>query len=282
MGSESADTQGEAGGTGEGIEESDPDGDASRDTDDEGASVDDGEDRVGVDPPNDVLSAIRYPFRASIVAQSITVALTVGSVLLVPALAVGGYYHRVSRAVTTEQRQAPEYEGWVELLRDGLRVALVGVVPFAAWVAIGLGLTPVLGVLGLGDAGMNLVGSVLTLGLLFAVPAFVVAFVGSDSVVDTFRGRRAYSLMTSLYYLKALVVAVVVPVVVYPLVAYHLLRTFLGHGRLVMFLGLLVACVLVVGIPGLILVAYGGYWGYVYGEAVDRDIVAPPAGEAPA
>jgi hypothetical protein len=126
---------------------------------------------------------IRYPLEGDALRRyAIATVLFVGTLLILPIFILSGYMIRAGRDVALGEDQPPEFGNWVELFVLGLKGAVVsiayGIIPIMLIVG------SVVVVFGLGDSsgvaiGVSLVlaalGVVLYLGLIYVLPAALVA-----------------------------------------------------------------------------------------------------------
>jgi len=172
--------------------------------------------------------ALRYPANSDGWLRTVLVGglLTILSVLVLPWFFLQGYYVRVLHGVTNDDPEPPRFDGWVDLLVDGLKlfvlnlVVVIAVLGVQAFAAIGLGTGSFLadttgaadpGVAGgvLGVAGVVvLFAAFLLLG--YVVPAMVANFAREDSLVAAFDASTVLSGALTREYLVAWVLAVVV------------------------------------------------------------------------
>jgi hypothetical protein len=223
-----------------------------------------------------------HPLRRGHRPVLVSAALLLGGVLVLPALLLAGYSYRVGRGVVLEEERPPEYGNWGRLLMDGIRLVIVVSLPTLLWT---LGTVLLLGVvvflLPVSDRLVPLVSALSGVGLLWFLGAYVVAFVGNDSVVSTFLGGRARTVRADPSYLGHWLLVVVLTVVT--LVAALLVA---GPALLVLAADVGSPALLVLAVPtlgGLALV-FGfavlvglTYAGYIYHGAADRGVVPPPA-----
>jgi len=223
-----------------------------------------------------------YPLRRGRRPVLVSAALLLGSVLVLPALLLAGYSYRLGRGVVLEAEQPPEYGNWGQLLMDGTRLIIVVSLPTLLWT---LGtvflLSVVVFLLPVSGRFVALVSALSGAGLLWFLGAYVVAFVGNDSVVSTFLGGRARTVRTDPSYLGHWLLVVVLTVVA-------LVAALLVAGPVLLVLaadvGLPVVLVLAVPTLGGLALVFGvamlvglTYAGYIYHGAANRGVVPPPA-----
>lgn len=224
---------------------------------------------AGEELPQDSQSGIDfafdYPKRDGWKPAILSGLLLFGSFLILPGLILVGYGYRVSRAAALGQPFPPKYEDWEGLLVDGLRflavLTVIGIVVLVLVTVLGAaaGQAPE------GSAGVfAVILLLLYLLLLYVVPAYLTAFVGSDDVVGAFTDGRAIDLVTSGYYFKAMLFAILLRIVL-NILMYFSAITIVGP----IFVG------------GFMVPAFGAFWGYVYYQAAERGIVPPPAEDEP-
>ena len=215
----------------------------------------------------------------------VSAALFLGGVLVLPALLLAGYSYRVGRGVVLGEDKPPEYDDWGRLLMDGTRLVIVVSLPTLLWtLGTVLLLSVVAFLLPVSDGVVTAVGALSGAGLLWFLGAYVVAFVGNDSVVSTFRGGRAHSVRSDPSYIGHWLLSVVLTVAVLfvaLLVVGPALVVLGGDG------GSPVALALAVPTLGGLALVFGfailvglSHAGYIYHRAADRGVV-PPAAENP-
>lgn len=202
--------------------------------------------------------AIGYPKRGSWTPAILSSVMLLLSILIVPLFIAIGYGFRVARAAALGRPFPPAFEDWGGLLYDGLRFIAVSLLAGLIW-----GVFAVLIIGGLfaagSDAGAGFAFFVLYIAAGWFIGAFQTAFVGSNSVPNAIVDRRALSLLTSGYYLKA-----------------WLLTIVLGIIFNIIFL---ISSLTIIGpifVAGYAVLAYGAFWGYVYYRATQKGIVEPP------
>ena len=190
--------------------------------------------------------AIYYPKERGWKPVLISAVLLVGSIVIVPLLALLGYSYRTGRAAATGTPEPPAYGDWGGLVVDGIRWFVVALIPALLWVIP----------LGIAGAISPVLGIVASLATYWFVGAFLTAFIGTTSVKEALTDGRAWSLLKSEYYLKAWLGFVLFIV---------------GMWILTMFSALLILGPLFM--TGYLIVAIGAYWGYVHYQAVQKGII---------
>jgi hypothetical protein len=224
---------------------------------------------------------LRHPLRRGRRPVLVSAALLVGGILVIPALLLAGYSYRVGRSVVLEEEQPPAYTDLGRLAMDGIRLVIVVSLPTLLWT---LGTLVILGILLVGvPASGRLVPLVTALsaaGLLWFAGAYVVAFVGSNSVVGAFRDGRAGELRSDPAFLRNWLFVVVLSAVV-------LVALSVASVPVVVLSSAGVPTPVVWGLSGLslagagLVLAYAGlvgvtHAGYVYHGAADRGVVPAP------
>jgi hypothetical protein len=200
-----------------------------------------------------------YPKRDGWTPVLISVLLTLGSILLLPLLPLIGYAFRVGRNAALGRPNPPQYEDWGGLFVDGVRyLALVIVTAIAALVGVfGLGIA-------LGSVSDPLGGLgffVGYLGAFYVGIAVLTAFIGGNSVTGAFTDGRAVQLLKSPYFLKAVLIYIGITIVL----------NIIAVVSIITIIGPLIVSTYVI-------LSQGAYLGYVYFQAAEKGIVAPPAG----
>jgi len=196
-----------------------------------------------------------YPVRDGWKPLLLSSVMVLLSFLLIPLAIVAGYGFRVARAAALGRPNPPKFNDWGGFIFDGLRLLAVTLIPGLAWILlIGVGF----GVAFAADSlvVLALLFAVSYVVLLYAVYAFMTAFVGSNSVVGAFTDGRAISLLTSVYYLKSVLLFIVFNIalsIVLTLASFTLVGVFIGAAFQIL--------------------ALGAFWGYVYYQAVEKGIV---------
>ena len=179
------------------------------------------------------------------------------SFLIVPFLITLGYSYRVARHAALGRAYPPQYEDWGGLIVDGLRY--LGIILVAGIVGL-FGVFALTAVLGsISDTLGALTFFVGYFGLFYFGGAFLTAFIGSNSFVKSFTDGRAVQLLKSPYYLKSMLIYIAI-VFVFSIITFISIITIIGP--------------LIVNSYAVL--AFGAYWGYVYFQATEKGIVAPP------
>lgn len=201
--------------------------------------------------------AIGYPKRNGWTATIISTAMVFLSFLIVPFFILVGYGFRVARAAALGRPNPPEYDDWGGLIVDGLRFTVVSVVfTVAVYLVIFVGLA----VAGAADSAILVLFLIpLYFAVVYALPAFQTAFVGSNSITGAFTDGRAISLLQSGYYAKSFLMYIALNIVL-SIVATFALITIVGFFVVYAYMVL----------------AFGAFWGLVYYRAAQRGIVPPP------
>jgi hypothetical protein len=168
------------------------------------------------------------------------------SFLILPIFLVLGYSYRVGRAAAIGHSEPPAFSDWGGLFFDGLRLFAFGIIlgiPATILQFIGAQITPILGIV------LSLV-----IGLVF--PAFQVAFLGSGSITDAFTDGSAISIISTGYYVKALLLGIVLVIATSILFVLSII-TIIGWLFVYAF----------------VLYVAQAFWGYVYFQAAQKGIV---------
>lgn len=145
--------------------------------------------------------AINYPRESDHVLRTVLIGgiLSLFSILIVPALILGGYGIKVLRRTTTGNDKLPEFEDWGTLALDGLKGAgiaigylLAPMVLFALTVGVLSGTLQTLGIL---------VSAVVYLGALYCLPAAVTVFAREERPGAAFAVGDLRPVLTSQRYL---------------------------------------------------------------------------------
>lgn len=213
--------------------------------------------------------AYKYPKSDSWTVAVINYLLVLGSFLVIPALILYGRGYRVARAAALGRADAPKYEDVAGLIVDGLRFLVVILVMNGVLVLLfGMFSTAAVDPETGNVSGPMFAMTVVSMAALgYVMPAFVTAFVASNSVTSGFTDGRAVSLLKSVYYLKAFVLSLLVV------------------GGFSLAIGLLIAIqITVIAVPFVVahmVLGLSAYWGYVYDQANVRGIVPPPVEDEP-
>jgi hypothetical protein len=201
--------------------------------------------------------AFGYPVRDSWKPLLLSSVLILFSFLLIPGLIVAGYGFRVARAAALGRPNPPKFDDWGGFIFDGLRLLAVTLIPgLALMLIVGVGLLGALATDALAVLVLLLI--VAYVALLYAIYAFMTAFVGSNSVIGAFTDGRATSLLASGHYLKSVLLFIVFNIALSILISIASI-TFVG-----IFIG-----------AAFQIIAFGAFWGYVYYRAVEKGIVPP-------
>ncbi|MFC6835263.1 DUF4013 domain-containing protein [Halomarina ordinaria] len=172
-----------------------------------------------------ITEALTYIQRSDEVGKTLLVgtALTLFSFLLVPVFLLVGYTVRVLRAALTD-RDPPAFDEWADLLVDGVKAFVIGVVYFVIPLAI-LAIAAVAGGVsvnagsGLGTilAGgvsllVGLLALVVGLAFLYVFPVGLVRFAETDRLGSAFEFRSFTPVLTNGTYAVAWLLALVVGV----------------------------------------------------------------------
>lgn len=126
--------------------------------------------------------ALGYPLESEDLTRNygIAVLLTIGSILIIPAFILIGYYLKAMRETLDGSDQIPEFEDYKSLLGDGLRFSgllilytIAVILPVATLNSIG-------SAVGLADAAA-FVNMLFILGVFYAIPASMVNFARENS-----------------------------------------------------------------------------------------------------
>lgn len=200
-----------------------------------------------------------YPKRDGWTPVLISVLLTLGSFLVLPLLPLLGYVFRIGRNAALGRPNPPQYEDWGGLFIDGLRyLALVIVTGIAALVGV-FALAIALG--SVSDSLGALAFLVGYLGAFYAGLALLTAFIGGNSVTGAFTDGRVVQLAKSAYFAKAVLIYLGIAIV-FNIIAIVSIITIIGP----------------IIVNTYFILSLGAYLGYVYFQAAEKGIVAPPAG----
>jgi hypothetical protein len=223
-----------------------------------------------------------HPLRRGRRQVLLSAVLLLGGLLVAPALLLAGYSYRLGRSVVLGREQPPTYDDWGKLLMDGIRLVIVVSVPTLAW-TVGGGMLVTVLILVLPASGVvgPAVTALFVAGLLWFVGTFVIAFIGSDSVVGAFTDGRARRLRSDPGFLRAWVLVVVSTAVLLAAVAATASPLALLLASDLPLAGALVVAPVSLGTAALVL-SYAGlvgatHAGYVYYRARERNAVPPAA-----
>lgn len=198
--------------------------------------------------------ALRYPFRGTWLERTLYgSALVVGSILLVPLVALAGYGVRVLETSLDGADEPPAFDDWRSLLRRGAGATAIAIAylvgPLLVGVVLGLvlgvvgyygllGLTPVIGgetelvwlvsgAAGLLTALVGLVVAGVTMVSWLCLPAGLVLYARTDQLRSAVDRTAIASLVRTREYLGAIVVLQLLALVV-PLLLLAAVVTILG------------------------------------------------------
>ncbi|MBB6646286.1 DUF4013 domain-containing protein [Halobellus ruber] len=175
--------------------------------------------------------ALRYPLDGESWVRTILIGglLTVLSVLVLPWFFLQGYYVRVLRGVTNGDPDLPQFDDWVELLIDGVKLFVLNVFVVIVLLAVQIAVAVLLGAGSLlaGDPSgvdpgaasgrLGLLGivvfAVAVLLLSYVVPAMFANFAREDSLVAAFDLSTVLSGALTREYLIAWVLVIAVSLV---------------------------------------------------------------------
>lgn len=172
-------------------------------------------------------AAIRYPMEGDAWKKTVIIGgvLTLFGFLLIPLFAVYGYVVRVVRDGLEDGSEPPVFGDWVDLIVDGIKVFVIGVVYFlvpgivfaltvgGSMAAIATGTR---GGMAAGAAGFGLgalLGLVLTVVASYLAVAAIVNFVAEDRVGAAFEFGTLRAVITTRAYAMAWLLSVVVFIV---------------------------------------------------------------------
>lgn len=144
--------------------------------------------------------AVTYPRESDSAVKTIAIggALLFLSFLVVPVFVVLGYIVRTLRSVLDGEAEPPVFDDWGDLGVDGLKVFVIGFAYSLVPVVIALAAVFASGVtLSVGGGGSELVAglivlvaalavAVISLAVAYVLPAAIVAYVRTDSIVTAF------------------------------------------------------------------------------------------------
>lgn len=218
-----------------------------------------GQDDGSLHEEDTVTFAFKYPLSSGWRPVAISGLLLVFSWLIVPMFALAGYGYRISRAAALGRETAPVYEDWGGLLADGFRYTLV---------SAGLAIPYYLFLGGIVVAAEQSLWALLLaipvyFGFAYVMPAFLVAFVATDSVTGAFTSGVATGYLKTVTYLKDYGIAIAISAIL-SFIPMVLLVTLIGWIWGYAYYGL----------------AYAAYWGFAYYNAAEEGVVPPPEGAA--
>lgn len=180
--------------------------------------------------------ALKFPLAGDEGVKSVIIGgvLVFFSFLLLPILPVYGYFVRAAKAGVEGTNEAPAFEEWGDLLVDGVKAFVVGLVYFLIPTAVLIGSFVVIGIGSLAVAdpaapgsvdavasGIGLVGGLLVLGstllyliALYVFPAAIVSMARSDDIGSAFDFGTVLSAAFSADYFVAGVLAILLSIVV--------------------------------------------------------------------
>lgn len=177
--------------------------------------------------------ALRFPLAGDEGVKSVIIGgvLLFLSFLLIPVLPVYGYFVRAAKAGYEESEEAPAFEEWGELLVDGVKVLVIGIIYFliptivlvAGGVVTGLGAMasdpgapPSAVASGVGVVGglLFLVTVVLYLIALYVYPAAIVSLSRDGDIAAAFDFSSILNAAFSADYFVAGVLAILLSIVV--------------------------------------------------------------------
>lgn len=210
--------------------------------------------------------ALNYPRESDHVLKTVLIGgvLSLLSVLIIPALILGGYGIRVLRHTTTGDDELPQFGDWGKLALDGLKAIVIGIayllVPMALF-ALSIGvLSGTLQMLGL------VVSAIVYLAAIYCLPAATTVFAREERVGAAFAMSNLRSVVTSRHYVGGWLRAVAIGFVA---------GLVMGVIGLVPILGAIVG-VFIAFYVNLVI-------AYLFGHAVaDADRLSVPREEQPA
>ena len=154
--------------------------------------------------------AINYPRESDHVLKTVLIGgvLSLLSVLIIPALILGGYGIRVLRHTTLGDDELPQFGDWGKLALDGLKGIAIAIayllIPMALF-ALSIGvLSGTLQMLGL------VVSAIAYLAAIYCLPAATTVFAREERVGAAFAMSNLRSVVTSQHYVGGWLRAVVV------------------------------------------------------------------------
>lgn len=204
--------------------------------------------------------AFTYPQSDGWAPIIITPLLLFFSFLILPMLLVYGYSYRLGRAALREDPVAPQYDEWVQLLVDGVLLFLV-TIPFVI-VVMFVGVLPLILAIEIGSIGLGFIAAVMYLAAGYIGGGIVPTFMATGSVIETYRGGRFLRFVTTISYLKALLLIIGVQIGVWVVIAGITIGLFLTLVGI-----LLIPVVYFVATPFMLFLPYL-LFAYYYREAV--------------
>ncbi|WP_336023178.1 DUF4013 domain-containing protein [Halobellus salinisoli] len=179
--------------------------------------------------------ALSYPLDGDSWIRTVLIGglLSLLTVFVIPIFFLQGYYVRVLRGVTNDDPNPPEFTDWTDLLIDGLKLfavnIVVGLIVFLAMgvVAVIFGAGSLLSAGGAGgDPGAAVGGVFGALGIVgfllfiafalllgYVAPGMFANFAREDSIAAAFDVSTVIAGVTSIEYLTAWVLAIIVALV---------------------------------------------------------------------
>lgn len=188
-----------------------------------------------------------------------TIGLLSLSFLIVPLFLALGYAFRVARSAALGVHYPPKYKDWGGLLFDGFRFfAVYFIIAFVSNIAV-FALFRATVEISIGLAAIVFI--ILSIAVPWVMFAFLLAFLGSNSVAEAFSNGEALELLKSWFYFKSLLL-------------------FVGLVLIMTTLIIVASITIIGGIAALFysILVYAAYWGYIYYRAVEEGIVSPAVG----
>lgn len=134
--------------------------------------------------------------------------------LVIPQVIVEGYLYRVLREAVHRNPDPPEWEGWAELLVDGIKMLIIQFLYVLAPVVVFV-LGGAMGAAGLDAVGtlFTVVGAILSLVVFYLVPAAVTNFARTGEFGDAFAIGTLGDIVLTRTYFVHVVLSVVVGIV---------------------------------------------------------------------
>jgi hypothetical protein len=157
--------------------------------------------------------AINYPRENDHMLKTVLIGgvLSLLSILIIPALILGGYIVRVLRHTTTGDNELPEFGNWGRLTLDGLKALVIGIAYLLVPIVLfGLSISVLSGTLEL--LGI-VVSAVVYVAALYCLPAATTVFAREERLGAAFALSEMRSIVTHRRYVSGWLRAVAVGIV---------------------------------------------------------------------
>lgn len=141
--------------------------------------------------------ALEYPTeRDDLVREyGIAVLLTLGSIFIIPAFMLVGYYVKAMKSTLKGEEQIPVFKDFVDLMIDGLKFTGITITYILAPILL-ISAGDTLGLAGPIGTGIEVIGFLLLLTAFYMIPSAVVNFARNNRAISAFNlkevGQKAF------------------------------------------------------------------------------------------